>query len=305
MNSRPNVKRSFEHLAQRVFNVPLMIEERKAEVICAALQQRLGIASLDRLDGTTLEASSMVALAGDARRSYDDWKPFHTDGQVAVIPIDGTLVHKFGWLDPMSGMTGYDGIAKKVRAARADDSIKAIWFDVDSPGGEVAGCFALAAEIAKGTASEGGKKPTWAYVNEQSCSAAYALTCVCDRVYGPADAVAGSIGSYVLHVDFTKALDKAGIKVTMIRAGDRKARSNPYEELDDPMVAKLQAWVDDTRQRFAALVSMGRQIPVEKVLATEGDWYGGAEAVDRGLMDGLMSEQDAWGLLLEEVQRSN
>lgn len=305
MKSRPQLKRSFEHLAQRVFNVPLMIEERKAEIICAALHQRLGIASLDRLDGTTLEASNMLALAGDARRSYDDWKPFHVDGEIAVIPVDGTLVHKFGWLDPTSGMTGYDGIGRKLRAALADDTVKAIWFDIDSPGGEVAGCFALAFEIAKASQSDGGKKPIWAYVNEQACSAAYALACVCDRIYGPADAVAGSIGSYVLHIDFSKAMDKAGMQATMIRAGARKARGNPYEGLDKETLAKLQAWVDDTRDRFAGLVAMGRQMKVTDVLATEGDWFTASDAVDLGLMDGILSEQDAWGQLLDQIKRSD
>lgn len=305
MRQRPKIARSFEHLAQRVFNVPLMIEERKAEIICAALHQRLGVTSIDRLDGTTLEASNMLALAGDAKRSYEDWKPFHADGPVAVIPIDGTLVHKFGWLDPISGMTGYDGIARKLRAALADDTIKAVWFDVDSPGGEVAGCFALAQEIALASASDGGKKPIWAYVNEQACSAAYALTCVCDRVYGPNDAVVGSIGSYVMHVDFTKALDKAGLKVSIIRAGERKAKANPYEELDKEMVTKLQAWVDDTRDRFAQLVAMGRQIPLKTVLDTKADWFTAVDALELGLIDGIMSEQDAWNLLLQELSRSN
>ena len=134
--SRDKRVRNFELLAQRLFNVPLMIEPTKAEMICAALQQRLGIVKFDRIDGTTLGAAEMQALAGDARRSYgDDFKLYHMDGQIAVIPIEGTLVHKFGWLDPISGMTGYDGIARKLRAAMADNDVKAIWLDIDSPGG--------------------------------------------------------------------------------------------------------------------------------------------------------------------------
>ncbi|PZU59822.1 MAG: serine peptidase [Sphingobium sp.] len=302
MRKPTETRRSFEHLAQRVFNVPLMIEPTKAEVIAAALQQRLGILKLDRLDSTSLDAVGMQALAGDARRSYENWKPFHADGQIAVIPVEGTLVHKFGWLDPMSGMTGYDGIARKLRAALADNDIRAIWLDIDSPGGEVPGCFALAHEIALATQTEGGDKPIWAYVNEQACSAAYALACVCDRVYGPADAMVGSIGAYVMHVDFTKMLDKEGIAVRIIRAGARKAKTGPYEKLDDPALTKLQDWVDDTRDRFADLVAMGRGLSVDYVLDTEADWFTGPDAVDLGLMDGLMGEQDAWNLLLEDIR---
>ncbi len=300
----PRVKRHFEHLAQRVFNVPLMIEETKAEMIAAALQSRLGIFQVSRIDGTVLGANEMQALAGDARRSWgDNWKPYRTDGQVAVIEVDGTLVHKFGWLDPMSGMTGYDGIAKKLRAAMKDDDVKAIWFDIDSPGGETAGVFQLAELIALNTKSEGGK-PIWAYVNEQACSAAYALASVCDKIYAPVDAIAGSIGCYCMHVDFTAALDEAGIKVTMIRSGERKARGNAYEPLEDSTLAKLQAWVDDTRERFARLVAEGRRLSFKSVMATEADWFQAGEAQRLGLIDDLMSEEDAWDKLLRSISRS-
>lgn len=302
--SRNRSVRPLERLATRVFNTPLMIEPTKAEIISAALQQRLGIAEFERINGTTLGAAEMQALAGDARREYgENYKPYHMDGRIAVVPVDGTLVHKYGWLDPMSGMTGYDGIAKKLRAAMKDDDVKAIWLDIDSPGGEVSGCFTLVEEIAMCTESEGGK-PIWGFVNEQACSAAYAIASVCDRVYGPMEAMVGSIGCYTLHVDFTKKLDKDGLKVTMIRAGERKAiGAGGIESLDKAQVEKLQAWVDRTRQRFAELVAMGRGIPVKDVLATEGDWFDGRDAVALKLMDGVMSEAEAWGALEEHIAR--
>lgn len=301
--SKPATKRPFERLAQRVFNVPLMIEPTKAEIIACALQQRLGIASFERIDGTVLEAAQMRALASEATRDYgDNFKPFRQKGSIAVIEVDGTLVHKSGNLDPWSGMTGYDGIAKKLRAAMTDTDVKAIWFDIDSPGGETSGCFALVDEIASASETMGGK-PIWAYVNEQACSAAYALASVCDRIYGPADAMVGSIGCYVLHVDFSRAYNQAGLTPTMIRAGERKARGNSVEPLDDETTAKLQAWVDETRERFARYVSMGRGIGYDAVMATEADWYTAADAVRLGLMDGIRSEADAWADLERHIAR--
>jgi capsid assembly protease len=292
------------HLAQRVLNVPLLIEPRKAEVILVALQERLGIVSLDRIDGTTLDVAAMQSSASDARRDHsEDWKPYPMADNVAVIEISGTLVHKYGWLDPMSGMTGYDGIARKLRAAMDDDAVKAIWLDIDSPGGETAGCFTLAEEIASSTKSEGGK-PIWAFVNEQATSAAYAIASVCDKIYGPADAIVGSIGCYVLHVDLTAALTKGGVKATMIRAGDRKARTNPYEGLDEAASAKLQSWVDETRERFISIVAAGRALPKAKVRGTEADWYPATEALSLGLLDGILTETEAWAKLQRSLARA-
>jgi signal peptide peptidase SppA len=304
MKRRAEPRRELTTLAQRVFNTPLMINEHKAEVIVAALHQRLGVGSFERLDSTVLGAADMVALAGDARRDYDNWKPFHVDDGIAVIPVVGTLVHRFGWLDPTSGMTGYDGIAKKFRAALTDPEVRAIWLDFDSPGGEVAGCFTLCEEIAAATQSEGGDKPVWAYVNEQATSAAYALASVCDRIYGPRTMIVGSIGCYIMHVDFSKAMDKNGLTVSIIRAGERKGRTGPYEPLDDPARAMLQGMVDETRDIFCRLVAMGRGIDLDAVMGTEAELYSGNDAVRLGLVDDVMSEAEAWGLLQLELGRA-
>lgn len=295
--------RPFSRLAQQLFNEPLCILPHKAEVIVCALQQRLGVIKLDGIDSTSLDARAMfdrAALAADAARDRASGKTFHVKDGVAVIPIDGTLVHKFGWLDPTSGMTGYDGIARKHRDAMRDPDVEAIWFDIDSPGGSVAGLFALAQQIAEATASEGGK-PHYAYVNEMACSAAYALASVCDKVYGPEDAVVGSIGCVIVHSEMTGLLDKAGIEVTVIRAGERKMRGNQYEALDKTTLAKLQNAVDDTRERFARLVSMARDITFDEAMATEADWFDGRAAVELGLMDAVVTEAEAWSRLEEEI----
>lgn len=295
--------RPFSRLAQQLFNEPLCILPHKAEVIVCALQQRLGVAKIDGIDGVTLDASAMLAKAADAADASRDrmkGRTFHESDGIAVIPIDGTLVHKFGYLDPVSGMTGYDGIARKHRDAMRDPDIEAIWFDIDSPGGSVAGLFALAQQIAAATASEGGK-PHYAFVNEMACSAAYAIASVCDKVYGPEDACVGSIGCVIVHSELTAAMDDAGIKITVIRAGERKMRGNPYEGLDEATLTKFQAAVDETRERFARLVSAGRNMTFAQAMATEADWYEGREAVRLGLMDAVISESEAWSRLEEEV----
>lgn len=295
----------FPLLARQLLDRPLAVTPFAAQAALLALQHRLGIVSIDTIDSIGLEARQMLergALAVDAQRDRNSGRSFHTDGEIAVIPIDGTLVHKFGWLDPMCGFTGYDGITRKLRDAARDPSVEGIWLDIDSPGGSTMALFALVEELASMTLSEGGK-PIYAYVNEQACSAAYAIASVCDRVYGPASAIVGSIGCLIIHSEMTAALDEKGINVTIIRSGDRKARGNPYEKLDKKTLAKLQASVDDVRDRFAAVVAMGRGITTEQALATEADWFEGEAAVELGLMDAVMSEREAWSALEDQIDQ--
>jgi capsid assembly protease len=295
----------FPLLARQLLDRPLAVTPFAAQAALVALQHRLGIVSIDTIDSIGLEARQMLernAMAVDAQRDRNSGRSFHTDGEIAVIPIDGTLVHKFGWLDPMCGFTGYDGITRKLRDAARDPAVEGIWLDLDSPGGSTMSLFALIEELASMTRSEGGK-PIYAYVNEQACSAAYAIASVCDRVYGPASAVVGSIGCLIVHSEMTAALDEKGINVTIIRSGERKARGNPYEKLDKKTITKLQASVDDVRDRFAAVVAMGRGITVEQALATEADWFEGEAAVELGLMDAVISEREAWAMLEDEIDQ--
>lgn len=308
---RPPRPQGFPNIAGQLLNRPLAIHPHKAEVLVCALQQRLGIVSMDTIDGVTLEAKEMLdrsaiaqknALARDATWDRENRKSYEMNGDIAVIRIEGTLVHKAGWLDAMSGFCGYNVLAQQFEAAYADPDVLGIWVEIDSPGGAVAGLFALLEEIAKGTASEGGK-PVYAYVNEQACSAAYAIASICDKIYGPADAMVGSIGAVIVHTSMAGALAENGVAVTVIRAGERKMRGNRYEDLDEETEAKFQAAVDDTRTRFANLVAMGRGIAANDVLATEADWFEGEEAVRLGLMDAVISERAAWGELEEECDR--
>lgn len=158
------------HLAQRLFNTPLALHPRKAEVVMAALTDRFGLTRIQSMsDWDDDDDSAFTRQARDT--GYDV-----VEG-VAVIPIQGTLVQKLGTLRPYSGMTGYDGIRACFLQALNDSEVKAICLDIDSPGGEVAGCFDLVDVIY----ASRGSKPIWAILSESAYSAAYALASAAEK----------------------------------------------------------------------------------------------------------------------------
>ena len=120
-----------------------------------------------------------------------------------------------------------------------------------------------------------------------ACSAAYAIACACDAVMTTRTGMVGSIGVWTMQVDMTKGLTKNGIEVTMIRAGERKARGGPYEVADDETFAKLQSWVDDTWDIFAEHVAEARGMDADDVQGLEGDWFTGPDALKIGLVDAV------------------
>lgn len=280
----------FARVAGRLFNAPLMLRPEKAEMLCAALVDRMGITKLDRIDGTSLAAAQLSQMAGDWTDSEPPVSParrqYSVERGVARIAIDGTLVHKLGGVSPWSGMCGYDCVDKIVTDAQDNREVGAILLDIDSPGGEVAGCFEFARKL-RAMGASGGGKPIVAFANEMACSAAYAIASACDAVMTTETGIVGSIGVWTMQVDMTKGLSKNGIEVTMIRAGERKARGGPYEKADDQTFSKLQGWVDETWGIFAQHVSEGRPMTKQAVLDLEGDWFTGMDALDLGLVDAV------------------
>ncbi len=119
------------HLATRIYDPPLLIAPQKLEVILAALAPRLGI-----------EVPPVSAAAATERASR---KPYEvTPEGIAIIPVEGTLVHKTRGLDALSGLRSYVDVQKEIEDAATDPTIIGILLEIDSPGGEVAGAFDVA-----------------------------------------------------------------------------------------------------------------------------------------------------------------
>jgi ClpP class serine protease len=97
-----------------------------------------------------------------------DRKCFIYNDGMAIIPIHGALLNRFGrsW----GFVTGYQAIRSQMNAALEDDDVKLIVFDVDSPGGETAGCMELADEIRASREI----KPSLSVVDSLAASAGFA-----------------------------------------------------------------------------------------------------------------------------------
>ncbi|MBF0251792.1 MAG: S49 family peptidase [Alphaproteobacteria bacterium] len=280
----------------RLFNTPLLVTPAKAAVLAEVLASRASWGwAVDIIAATDNPREGVEAGLGDAYRAGPDKIFAEADG-VAVIRVRGTLVQRNG-LEPHCGMTGYDGIGLKLDAAVADPSIRAVVLDIDSPGGQVPGCFDLADRIFAAR----DVKPVWAIVNETAASAAYALASQCDRVIVPRTGFAGSVGVVTMHVDWSRALDADGVKVTLIHAGAHKVDGTPYAPLPDEVREDIQADIDAVRAIFVETVARGRAMAPADVAATEAKTFLGGDAVAAGFADAVMAPEDAFQALLDAL----
>ncbi|NHB94710.1 serine peptidase [Photorhabdus cinerea] len=253
----------------------------------AALTDRFGI--------TRINAMSDWDDDGSFSRPKNDAGYDVVEG-IAVIPIQGTLVQKLGSLRPYSGMTGYDGIRQSFLTALYDPEVNGICLDIDSPGGEVAGCFDLVDEIY----SARGTKPIHAILSENAYSAAYALASAADKIHVPRTGGVGSIGVIVIHCDWSQRIKEDGLQVTIITYGDRKAESNPYVPLTEQARGAIQDDVDVMGKLFVSTVARNRGISEKTIRDTQAACFLAVEGVGLGLADEVITPDAAFRKLLSE-----
>jgi len=256
------------HIATRILGTPLLIHGAKLDVILSAIGQRIG------LDVSALPQPQAAVRTTSA--------PQQTPG-IAVIPIYGSLLKRAMPVEAASGLLAYDDIAAMLDIALADPAVSAIVLDIDSPGGEVGGCFELAARIRQMAAV----KPIWAVANDSAFSAAYALACACERVFVTQTGGVGSVGVIAVHVDQSAADAQAGMHYTPIYAGARKNDYSPHAPLDDMARAALQAEVDRLYDIFVGHVAAMRGLSAQAVRATQAALFFGPQAVAAGLADAV------------------
>ena len=207
-------------------------------------------------------------------------------GPVAVVNIEGPLSFKAGWW-----FDSYEAIASRYEKAMNDERVKCIVLNINSPGGEAAGNFET---VRKMRAMK--TKPVIAVANESAYSAAYGLLCVADEAYLPESAGVGSVGVIAGMCDLTKMNESAGIRIEMITSGARKADGNPNVPITDAALSGLQGRVDQLADLFFDLVAESRGIDAEAVRALEAGCFYGADAVSKGLADGVMSFDEVLAL---------
>ena len=226
-------------------------------------------------------------------------KPFAFSNGVAVIPVHGTLINRFGY--SWGSVTGYNFIRQQTAMAGADPEVKAIVYDVNSYGGEAAGCFECSNDI-KGLA---GGKPTYAFVDSNAYSGGYAIAAGTDKIILTPSGGVGSIGVVVAHFSFEKMLADAGVTVTFVFAGKHKVDGNPYEDLTDEVKADIQKNIDVAYSAFVAHVAKGRNMDEKAVRATEAKIFRAEEAKSLGLIDAVATPSAAMQALMGELSGSN
>lgn len=165
----------------------------------------------------------------------------------------------------------------QIEYARTHPEVKAVVLALDSPGGTVVDTEAVYMELERLRA----EKPVVASVNGMAASGAYYLAVGTDYIYAKPTSEVGNVGviGYLPPTPF--------IYEDLISTG-------PYKLWGSPRDAYLRE-IDAIKSVFYEAVSLGRgdalKVGPETIL--RGQLWMGAEAVDKGIIDEIGTENDA------------
>jgi ClpP class serine protease len=96
------------------------------------------------------------------------------------------------------------------------------------------------------------------------------------------------------HQDYSKAMDEAGVKTTLISAGKFKVEGNPYAPLDEEAQGFMQSRVDDYYAAFTQAVAKGRGVPISQVRdgMGQGRVLGADAALASSMVAGIATFED-------------
>src|SRR3989338_9125423 len=145
------------------------------------------------------------------------------DGNVAVIEIKGIILAEDADFLFDDGASSTD-IAKLIRKANENERIKAIIFEINSPGGSAVASDEIANEIKKVN------KTTVAWIREVGASGGYWVASSTGHIIANRMSITGSIGVIGSYLEFAGLLDKYNVTYRRMALGKYKDMGSPFKE---------------------------------------------------------------------------
>ena len=206
---------------------------------------------------------------------------------IAVIPVKGVISFSNSGLLFQQSNANAQSILDNIEKAKSKN-VKAVVFEIDSPGGTVVASKEIAEAIRKLD------KPTVSVIRETGASGAYWIAASTDKIVADDLSITGSIGVISSYLEFYEFLDKNGVKYNRLVAGKYKDMGSPFKDLSDEERDILQKKLDLIHEIFIDYVKERRNLTdVEVNKIRTGEFFLGREAKDIHLIDYIGNKEFA------------
>ena len=162
---------------------------------------------------------------------------------------------------------------------------KAVALIINSPGGSPVQSSLIGARIRR--LAEETDVPVYAFCEDVAASGGYWLACSADKIYVDDSSIVGSIGVISSSFGFHELLERQGIERRVHTAGENKSLADPFKAEKPADVKRLKALQKVIHQNFINHVTARRGDKLAKENLFTGEIWVGADAIDKGLIDGV------------------
>lgn len=214
--------------------------------------------------------------------------------KIAVVNVEGVIIDGESFEDDVGG----DTIARLLRQAKNDESVKAVVLRVNSPGGS-----AFASEIIRQEVTHLQKagKPVIVSMGGMAASGGYWISSTADYIVADKNTITGSIGIFAVLPSFEKTIKKAGVSADGVSTSPLSELSL-FSPLSNELNDVFQLEIEHGYDKFISLVAEGRALDkadVEKV--AQGKIWLGQEALKHNLVDQIGTFDDAVDIAIISV----
>ena len=231
-------------------------------------------------------ASSIVLL-------FVEKTPF---GNIALIPVKGIILVEGGQSFMGEQIASSTEIVAFIEQADKNPSIKAILFEINSPGGSAVASKEIVDAIKRIN------KTSYALIREVGASGGYWVASASDKIIANELSITGSIGVISSYLELSGLLNRYNITYQRLVSGKYKDMGTSFKPLEKDEEQILMQKLNKIHEYFIRSVAENRNIPVEeiKTLAT-GEFYLGLEAFENGLIDILGDKETAKELIKKDL----
>ena len=222
-------------------------------------------------------------------------------GSTAVIPVLGPISRRPTFFSELFGGTSTEALKRSVTRAAQDPEVATIVLQIDSPGGHASGIQELSDLIFEARR----RKLIIGVADSFAASAAFWIGSAATEFVASPSAEIGSVGAVLAHLDISELEKKAGVKTTLITAGDNKSIASPFEPLSSVGREELQRQVDRVGNSFVSALARNRGVTRTEVNQRfgQGLMFGADEARRRGMVDRVATIESVVGSLSRRDDR--
>ena len=226
--------------------------------------------------------ANLIELDDYLTQLPDRLEHYNVPNKIAVVNVEGTIID--GESDEENA--GGDTIARILRKAHDDNSVKAVVLRVNSPGGS-----AFASEIIRQETENLQKigKPVIVSMGAMAASGGYWISSTADYIIADANTITGSIGIFAMFPTFENSIKKIGVNADGVSTTEL-ANTSAFSPLAKSVQDIYQTEIEHGYDRFLEIVSKGRQISKTQVdKLAQGQVWLGSDAFQNGLVDEIGS----------------